>query len=84
MFVSLDVSLVVTTVCGTVCVEAWPVWGHGALSTCVDFSLVSTTSCCIESVIVVASTMATMGSAVSSVFVLVSTTRELGLVGRCY
>ena len=61
MFVSLDVSLVVTTVCGTVCVEACMVCEHGALSACVDFSLISTTGCCTESVIVVASIVASMG-----------------------
>ena len=61
MSVYVDVSLVVTTGGGTVRVETWLVWGHGALSACVDFSLVSTTGCCTEPVIVVASTVATLG-----------------------
>ena len=59
--ICVDFSLVVTIDCGTVCVEACMVWGQGALSTCVDFSLVSTPGGCTESVIVVASTVATMG-----------------------
>ena len=79
--VCVDVSLVVTTVCGTVCVEACMVCGHGSLFACVDFSLVSTPGGCTESVIVVASTVATMGWAVSSVCVSVSTTRVLGFWG---
>ena len=37
------------------------VWGLDALSACVDFSLVSMTGGCTESVIVVASTVATTG-----------------------
>ena len=51
-----DVSLVVTTVGSTVCVEAWLVWGCRLLSASDDVSLV-----CTESVIVLASTVATLG-----------------------
>ena len=71
MSVCVDVSLVVKTVCGTVCVEACMVWGHGAVSACLNFSLVSTIGGCTESVIVVASMVATMGWAMSSVCVSV-------------
>ena len=59
--VCVDISLVVMTIGGTVCVEACMVWGQNALSACVDFSLVSTIGGCTESVIVVASTVATTG-----------------------
>ena len=57
------------------------VWGQGALSTCVDFLLVSTTGGCTELVIVVASTVNTMGWAVTSVCVPVSTDKISGFVG---
>ena len=81
LFVCVDFSLVVTTDCGTVCMEACMVWGQGALSTCVDFLLVSTTGGCTELVIVVASTVNTMGWAVTSVCVPVSTDKISGFVG---
>ena len=56
-----DVSLVVKTIGGTVCVEVCLAWGCRALSASDDVSLVSTTGCCTESVMLDASTMATRG-----------------------
>ena len=51
-----DVSVVVSTGGGTVWVEAWLVWGRGCLSAGDDASVFYT-----ESVIVLASTVATLG-----------------------
>ena len=51
-----DVSLVVKTGGDTVCVEAWLVWGCGFLSSGDDSSFI-----CTESVMVLASTLATLG-----------------------
>ena len=79
--VFVDFSLVVMTGCGTVCVEACMVWGHDALSVCVNFSLLSTIGGCTESVIVVASIVASMGWAVTFVSVLVSIARDIRFCG---
>ena len=51
-----DVSVVVSTGGGSVWVEAWLVWGRGCLSAGVDALVVYT-----DSVIVLASTVATLG-----------------------
>ena len=62
-----------TTGGGTVCVAAWIVWGRRCLSASDDVSLVYTAS-----VVVLASTMPTLGWDVSSVCASVTTTVELG------